>query len=373
MALEKLDIDKIRDQFAGICKAEKGVLDEQRKTARKLRAERLPLDLKKWEGKAIAFVAADGGDNRIRLDSLPSAGPAFVELVRVVDSNGEGVMAPFAGAVEDDNFDRLDAVKKLRISLGCENVSDLSTYLGRVKELGGKKRSRTDKMRAYREIVEWAVFYELLKTCEGDTLVVRDGALRTQIFDTGIFGKLDRKIREVVEKHKFQIYCVGVAKQTLLLNRLRLAISMEDVFGEGAQYIPVPDEIAKEFYDRRWLGTMETTEYDYRSLAKMYLVKFGEHPLDPVWPVDIAAWQTAEAESILGYLARDARPAFPVPDFPMCIQKAHEYAKIGGIEMAHLQDMLFGEMLKTMNNGDDEKILRARYLTEDVSAWRYTK
>ena len=373
MALEKLDPDKIRGQFAGICKAEKGVLDEQREIAGKLRDNRLPLDLKKWEGEKLAFVAADGGDNRIRLDSLPSAGPAFVELVRVVDSNGEGVMAPFAGAVEDDDFDKLDAVKKLCISLGCEKVSDLSPYLGRVKELGGKKRSRTDKMRAYREIVEWAVFYELLKTCEGDTLVVRDGVLRTQIFDPGIFRKLDHKIREVVKECKFRIYCVGVAKQTLLLNRLRLAVSMEDVFGEGAQYIPVPDDIAKEFYDRRWLGTMETAEHDYRSLAKMYLVKFGEHPLDPVWPVDIATWQTKEAESILGYLAQDARPAFPIPDFPMCIQKAHEYAKIGGIEMAHLQDMLFGEMLKVMNKTDDEKILRARYLTEDVSAWRYTK
>ena len=378
MALEKLDIEKIREQFAKICETEKGDLDNRREDAKKLCDARHSLALKEWEGQAVAFVAADGGDNRIRLDSLSDTGPAVVELVRVVDSEGNGAMEPFAGASDRHNFGKLEVVEKLCMALGCEKVSDLSPYLGRVMELGGKRRSRSEQMRAYREIVEWAVFYELLKTCKINTLVVRDGALRTRFFYPDIFRKFDHKIRKIISEHKsdrdIDVYCVGVAKQTRVLNWLHLAISMEEVFGRGAQYIAVPDEIIRKFYnDSRWVDTMEMADGEYHSLAKMYLVKFGEHPLDSVWPVDIATWQEAEADKILGYLARDARPGFPIPDFPMCIQKAHEYAKIGGIEMAYLQELLFDEMESSMSKADSEKILRVRYLMEDVSARRYSK
>ena len=374
MALEKLDIDKISNCFAEVCKAEKDVLNEQREIAKKLYALRQPLNLEKWKGKAIAFVAADGGDSRIRLDSSSTKTPAVVELVRVADSDGKSVMVPVAGAADDANFDEihnLDEMEELCRDLRCEKISDLSPYLGRIKRLGHEKSSRTIQMRTYREIMEWAVFYRQLKTCESNTLVVSDGALRTRRIEPDIFNKLAIKIRKITEK-KPNVYCVGVAKQTVLLNRLRLAISMENVFEEGAQYIPVSYEIAKKFYSRRWLGTMDTEGYsEYSSLANMYLVKFGEHPLDPVWPVDIATWQKDKAEAILGYLARDARNGFPIPDFPMCIQKAHDHAKIGGIEMSYLQELLFDKMQEDMNGEDSEKILRARYLTEDVSARRY--
>ena len=370
MALENLDINEIRKQFTEICKAEKGVLDEQRKIAKKLRAKRLPLDLKKWKGKAISFVATDGGDNRIRLDSSSAEAPAVVELVRIADSDGKSIMAPVAGTADNVNFDEidnLDAVKELCKDLGRKKISDLSSYEKdqQSEQASDGKSLRSEHMRVYREIAEWAVFYELLKKCKSDTLVVRDGTLRTRVLEPNVFRILDDKIEKVVKSkpNGINVYCVGVAKQTVLLNRLRLAMSMEDVFGKGAQYIPVKDEIAEKFYDRRWLDPM----------AKMYLVKFGDHPLDPVWPVDIAAWQETDVEKILGYLAQDARPGFPIPDFPMCIQKAHEHAKIGGIEMAYLQELLFDEMESSMSKADSKKILLVRYLMEDVSARRYPK
>ena len=371
MALENLDINKIRKQFTEICEAEKGELDKQRKIAVDLRRNLVDLSLKEWNGERVSFVAADGGDSRIRLDSFSAETPAVVELVRIADSDGKKIItAPVAGAADRVNFDEinnLDAVKELSKDLGCGKISEWSPY---------KKRSRSEQMRTYREIVEWAVFYKQLKICESDTLVVRDGALRTKVLKPDIFSAMNDEIQKVIrnKSNNCNVYCVGVAKQTVLLNRLHLAMSMENVFGDRAQYIPVPYEIAEKFYDHRWLDTMDTRRYGgYNSLANMYLVKFGEHPLDPVWSVDIPTWQEEEADKILSYLAWDARPGFPIPDFPMCIQKAHEHAKIGGIEMAYLQELLLDEIQKNMSNVDSEKILRARYLTEDVSTRRYSK
>ena len=99
-------------------------------------------------------------------------------------------------------------------------------------------------------------------------------------------------------------------------------------------YVKVPDHIAKYCYnfDRTWLDTLEDSEadeegqYRYQAMGKMFLVKFGNRPYDPVWPVDIAEWQVDEADKILGQLTQDAQPGFPIPDFPMCVQKAHDYA-----------------------------------------------
>ena len=106
-------------------------------------------------------------------------------------------------------------------------------------------------------------------------------------------------------------------------------------------------------------------------MAEMFLVKFGDHPLDPVWPVDVAAWQADDAEKILGCLAEDARPGFPIPDFPMCIQKAHDHAKIGGLEMSFLNDLLFDHMTEKMSGEEREKALRVRHLREDTGTMRY--
>ncbi len=386
MALNELDIEEIRARISDVWKVEERVLNEQRQIARELKNGVKPLNAEKWRGDAVAYVAADGGDNRIRLDAAAGAAPAIVELVRIVDSEGrECVMETFAGAPEDDSFGKSPPVKKLCEDLECGKIAHLSPYFGDLldgKILGGEKKSRATsraaQMREYREIVEWAVFYYLLEESKRDTLLVREGALRTRAFKHRMFGKLDKQIRAAHERRKqngVTMYYAGVAKQTALLNRLRFALSLEEVFNEGkAQYLHVPRETAKKFYERRWLDTMETSETgEYNSLAEMYLVKFGDHPLDPVWPVDIAVWQKNEAEKILGYLSGDARPGFPIPDFPMCIQKAHEHAKIGGIEMSYINDLLVEEMQKNMNNKDLEKLDRARYLGEDTAARRYPK
>ena len=381
MALEDLNIEEIKKRLVQAWQnREKPTLDKQRETARALKDQVCNLDVS--PGKAVAFVAADGGDNRIRLDLATGGGPAIVELVRVEDSRSadskdkKSVMEVFAGGEEPTFAFEDSPFKNLCDDLGCKHLSDLSPYFDSEVRL-----SRTEKMKKYREILEWAVLYDMLAlgNWEGDTVLVREGALRTWVFRREFFQELDAGIRrqcERLQKKKAGVYLVGVAKRTQLLTRLQFAFSLEGVLKrKDPCYLKVPRAVADEFYTRRWLDTLETADNrDYRSLAEMYLVKFGDDPLDPVWPVDVAVWQADKAEKILGYLAKDARPGFPIPDFPMCIQQAHDNAKIGGMELAYLKDLLFEgmaeEIAKDLPHGADE-LLRARWLKENIVDLRY--
>ena len=374
MGLENIDLKEVKARLADAWKAERADLEQLRLLARELKDGGRKLG--RQQASAVAFVAADGGDNRIRLNAAPDGAPAIVELVRVVDSNGrECALDAVAGAVDDDFFSepRGEAMRVLCDDLGVSRVDDLSSYLS------APKISRSDQMRAYRDIVEWAVLYHLLVKREwgSDTLLVREGALRTRVFRADIFNAMDKNIRAACERHRKQdgvdMFFVGVAKSTVLLDRLRFALSLEGVFERDDPWrVHVRRDIAEKFYDRRWLDTLETAGgQEYLSMAEMFLVKFGDHSLDPVWPVDVAAWQKDRAEKILGCLAEDARPGFPIPDFPMCIQKAHDHARIGGIELSFLNDLLFDHMTEDMSDKEREKALRARHLRENPGAIRY--
>ena len=374
MGLENMDLTEVKKRLADVWKAERADLEQLRLIARQLKDGGRKLG--RQQASTVAFVAADGGDNRIRLNAAPDGAPAIVELVRVVDSNGrECALDAVAGAVDNDFFSkpRGDAMRVLCNDLGVSRVVDLSPYLS------APRISRSAKMSTYRDIVEWAVLYHLLVKREwgSDTLLVREGALRTRVFRAEIFNAMDEKIRAACERHRKQggvdMFFVGVAKNTVLLDRLRFALSLEGVFERNDPWhVHVRRDIAEKFYERRWLDTLETADgLPYQSMAEMFLVKFGDHPLDPVWPVDVAVWQKDRAEKIIGCLAEDARPGFPIPDFPMCIQKAHDHARIGGIELSFLNDLLFEHMTENMSDEEREKALRARHLRENPGAMRY--
>jgi hypothetical protein len=106
-------------------------------------------------------------------------------------------------------------------------------------------------------------------------------------------------------------------------------------------------------------------------MGKMYLVKFGDHPFDPVWPVDIAEWQVNQTERILGQLTVDAQQGFPIPDYPMCIQRAHGYAKLSGLEVEVLQDLLVRGMCDGLRPDEAERLLRLKHLGRSFASIRY--
>jgi hypothetical protein len=383
MALANLDLDGLRQRVITAYKQDDPLFQQFRGFARLLKEKIRPL--RTYSVNAVSFVSADGGDNRLVFN------PATIELVRVVDSRGvECVLDAIASTA---NLAELDA----RASAGgtaigplarlcnalARKLSELS-YILRSIELPGKS---TGAIRCYRDIVEWAVLYDLVAnpaTQWGtDTILVRDGLLRTKSFRRDVFPKIDALLRQGVEAHakrNIAVSIVGVAKQSAVVSRLAVALELEATFHKPFPcYVQVDKEIEEACYnfDRTWLDTYESTEPNeegqrlYQALGKLFLVKFGDRALDPVWPVDIAEWQVPQAEKILGQLTVDAQQGFPIPDYPMCIQRAHDYAKLTGLEVSVLQDVLTDGICARLKPEEAERMLRLKHLGQSLSSLRY--
>lgn len=381
MALAQDNFDQIRSRVQSAYETEEPILQKFREFARRLKNDIKPI--RPYSVNAVSFVSADGGDNRLYFN------PAVIELVRVVDSRGnQCALDAIAGNARYESLDyrgesgnplMVQPLQKLCSDLKVK-VTDLSYLL---KGLGETGKS-TGAVRTYRDIVEWAVLYELLhKEWGADTIIVREGMLRTKSFKRQIFPLIDQKIREVREEHKkkhVKVSIVGVAKQSAVLSRLAVALELEETFHKPFPcYVAVPGDIEAECYnyDRTWLDTLETSEpnedgkYLYQSMGKLYLVKFGDRPFDPVWPVDLAYWDELEAPRIIGQLLNDAQPGFPIPDFPQSVQKAHDFAKVSGIEVAVLQDILFNGIINNLTPQEKERVLRLRHLGQNLTNRRY--
>lgn len=372
MSLENLNIEEIKHRIANVCRSEQSELNELREHARALGKN--SKRLKNYLTNAIAFVAADGGNHKLRIDAGAQFNPAMVELVRIVDSNrNECALDAVAGYPDfsDGNWRKVKPLAKL-----CDDIemdlSELSPYL--------TMPQRAAVVRVYREIVEWAVVYDLAATKEwgSDTMLVHEGPLRSVVFSEEAFRRMDQKFRQAYERQKREnnitLSLVGIAKTSILLSRLATAMALEGVLeSDDARYVHVHRALAEKFYEKRWLDTMETVSPGrrYHSMGEMFLVKFGEHRLDPVWPVDVAVWQKDDAAQVLGRLAGDARPGFPIPDFPMSVQKAHDYARIGALEISFLGDILADEIAGLLSDSEKERILRLKYLCEDLTSRRY--
>jgi hypothetical protein len=384
MALASFNLDELRNKVLAAYRADDPILQRFRRFALQLKGNIRPL--RAYSVNAISFVSADGGDNRLLLN------PAVVELIRVVDSRGNqcALDAVASTASLADLEQRATSgspmvvtpLQRLCADLGLR-LTDLS-YL--IRSLGQPGKS-TGALRCYRDIVEWAVLYDLVANLAlqwgGDTILIRDGLLRTKSFTREVFPEIDRRLREGVLAHAQQnvrLSLVGVAKRSAVLGRLAVALEIEATFHKPFPcYVRVPSEIEAECYnfDRTWLATYETSDPDdtgrrlYQSLGCMFLVKFGDQPLDPVWPVDVAEWQVSEADKVLGQLTVDAQQGFPMRDYPMTIQRAHDFAKLTGLEIEILQDLLLQGMCQTLERDEAERLLRFKYLGQSLAALRY--
>jgi hypothetical protein len=382
MALAESNFEEIKKRVFDAYKNEEPILYEFREFAKRLKNDVKPI--RPYSVNAVSFVSSDGGDNRLYFN------PATVELVRVVDSLGNqcALDAIASNSKPSDLNTRVDTKSPLLVQPLLKLCQDLNTdvvglsYL--LKGLGEPGKS-TGAVRIYRDIVEWAVLYDLMKYREwgSDTIIVREGMLRTKSFRRDIFPKLDQLIRKAYKDHKnnnITVSMVGVAKQNAVLSRLAVALELEETFHKPYPcYVQVPKDIEEKCYnyDKTWLDTLETSQpneeghYLYQSMGKLFLVKFGNRPFDPVWPVDIAEWQVSEADKIIGQLTKDAQPGFPIPDFPMCVQKAHDFAKVNGLEVDILQDILFDGITQNLTPTEKEKVLRIKLLGQNLTNIRY--
>jgi hypothetical protein len=178
------------------------------------------------------------------------------------------------------------------------------------------------------------------------------------VFAKDLFQRLLQGMKDRIEaqwnRNRRRVYLAGVAKHSKVLTRYRLAMALEGVLqSDYPAFVEVPRELEERAYiwsefargdDRVGQGG----EINKFVGGKMFLVKFGAHRRDPIWPVDIFVPQAAEAQVILGSMLADAVNGFPVPHYPRCLQKAHENAALVDFDFDILQDCIYDGVRKSL-------------------------
>ncbi len=331
------------------------------------------------------MVASDGGNNKLVFD------PFTVQLVRVVDSYGKELFFDVISPTTDT--DKLSASQfnsdgSPRTALG-RLMTDLKvktlTALSHMIPDGEKTRKEPHAVSpswvlVYRDLCEWAVLYDRI-CCHQfatDTLIVRDGLLRSKLFRGELFSelrkRLERAIEQIREKDRRWVYLIGIAKHSKVLTRYQLAMTIERIMVPGeARYVRIPRELeAKAYvwpeYARGAEAEGEEGEAPKYVAGDMYFVRFGKTKGDPVWAVDIFSCEAKKDAEVFGYLLADAIDGFPVPFYPRCLQKAHEYAEVVDFDLAILQDEVFAAVRGLVPDGT---VLDEFQLNVDSTARRY--
>lgn len=371
---------ELKQAIADCIDSDRGILNELRDEIRPLKQQ-----TKRIQPRAttsISLVGTDGGNNQLQFD------PFLIQLIRVVDSsNNEYCLEAVSPTTPIDvlsrrQFDSSGAPKsalgEMMAFLGIDSLSRLS-HMIRPKDKG--KPISPSWVQVYREIVEWAILFSILKKEYGtDTLIICDGLLRSKVFAGDFFHRLLGGIKERIDQQwarsRRRIYLAGVAKHSKVLSRYRLAMSLEHVLQtDYPAFVEVPRDVEERAYiwsefargdDREDVGG----EINKFVGGKMFLVKFGAHKRDHVWPVDIFTAQKEDAQLILGSMLSDAINGFPVPHYPRCLQKAHENAALVDFDFDILQDYIYEGVRGTL--GDQSSALDVFQLQDvDPAQKRY--
>ena len=349
---------QLKEAIADCIGTDQGVLDALRKEVRPRRKA-----MRRIQPRAttsISLVGTDGGNNQLQFD------PFLIQLVRVVDSsNNEYCLEAVSPTTPieklnkrqfDSNGVASTALGEMMASLGVNSLPALSHMIRPPEE--GKPVSPS-WVQVYRELVEWAVLFTILKKDFGtDTLIVCDGLLRSKVFAKDLFQQLLRGIKKRIDtqwnRSRRRVYLAGVAKHSKVLSRYRLAMALEGVLQtDYPAYVEVPREVEERAYVWSEFARGDDRADDGGEInkfvgGKMFLVKFGSHRRDPVWPVDIFVPQANEAQAILGSMLADAINGFPVPHYPHCLQKAHENAALVDFDFDILQDFIYEGVRKSL-------------------------
>jgi hypothetical protein len=318
---------------------------------------------------SVALTAADGGNNAVTFN------PFSLQIIRIVDSLGKELFLDVVSPATD--VDELG-----RQHIGNRTVlGQLMTELGvtRLRDLSPMMAGRSGHwVEVYRDLCEWATLYDLVCNHDfaADTLVVRDGLLRTTIFanDTLVrFGHLVKAAieRQARENHR-RIWLAGLAKKTKVLDHYRLAMSLAGVFDRGTPcFAQVPASMQEQVY-RANIDYLRDPDEDHASdnIGQMYFVRFGPHAGDPIWTADLLAWQKHDAQAVFGHLQADAAAGFPVPFYPFSLQRADAHSRVAGLDVEIIADSLV-DAVRELVGRDKAHIVDALRLTTDVAARRY--
>ncbi len=302
---------------------------------------------------SISLVGTDGGNNQLQFD------PFLIQMIRVVDSSDNQycleVVSPTTPVSKlvhrhlDETGEPLSALGEMMSFLGVKSLPGLS-HMIRSNDDG--RPVSPSWVQVYRELVEWAILFALLKKDFGtDTLIVCDGLLRSKVFAEDLFARLRGGIKDRIDaqwtRSRRKIYLAGVSKHSKVLTRYRLAMALEGIMQvDYPAFVEVPREIEQRAYvwsefARGDEQAEQGGEANKFVAGKMFLVKFGASQRDPIWPIDIFQPQVGDAQIILGSMLADAIVGFPVPHYPRCLQKAHENAALVDFDFDILQDYIY--------------------------------
>lgn len=370
---------QLKAAIADCIDADKGVLQALREEIRPLRGATRRIQPRTTT--SISIVGTDGGNNQLQFD------PFLVQLIRVVDSSNNAYCVeavspttPLDGLVKR-HFKEGAPTTALGRMMAYLGVSSLSRLSHMIRPTDQGKPVSPSWVQVYRELFEWAILFDILEKDFGtDTLIVCDGLLRSKIFAKDLFQRLlqgmQERIDRIYAKSRRRVYLAGVAKHSKVLSRYRLAMSLEGVLQtDYPAYVEVPREVEELAYvwsefargnDRE----MEGGEINKFVGGKMFLVKFGGHRRDPIWPIDIFVPQVNDTPIILGSMLADAISGFPVPHYPRCLQKAHENAALVDFDFDILQDFIFEGVRGTLA-GDGSVLDTFKLQDADPAQRRY--
>lgn len=349
--LKPEEIELIRGQLVQLAQRDRERLDRLREEVRGLKGAVRPI--RPRTTTTVSLVATDAGEELIEFD------PHMFFPVRVVDSQGrvlfQDLLTPWMD-VEALNRQHLEdgqpktPLGRLMADLGVSALWELSPMIPDPQTPLDRRNRRW--IQDYRDLGEWAALYDYLtgpREFATDTLIVRDGFLRSKLFAKDYFARMWERIEEAVERRWREtgrrLFVAGIAKRSKVLDRYHLAMFLEGVLVQpGACAVRIPPEMERQVY--RWAeyapGEAEEGESRKFVAGALHLVKFGSRPEDPIWAVDV--WdrhvRRGEVDEIFGYLLGDAQVGFPTPFYPLCLQRAHEQARLGGLDAALLQDLV---------------------------------
>src|SRR5437867_6105230 len=203
---------------------------------------------------SISLVASDGGNNKLVFD------PFYFQLVRVVDSYGKQLCLDAVSPTSDTDVlsaAQFDESGRPRTALGRMmvdlEVKPLTLHsLSHMIPSGKQIREAPDRVSpswvlVYRDLCEWAVLFDRIcnHNFATDTLIVRDGLLRSKMFRGELFVTWRKRVEEAIQvvhkRDRRRIYLIGLAKHSKVVARYQLAMAIEGILPYGeARYVRVP-------------------------------------------------------------------------------------------------------------------------------------
>lgn len=324
---------------------------------------------------SVALMAADGGNNQVAFN------PFYLQLIRVVDSHGKELFLDVVSPTTDiaelsrkhlDGDRAATPLGRLMQDLNTATLRKLSPML---------TNQKPGWVLTYRDLCEWATLYDLIchRDFAQDTLIVRDGLLRSKLFAGDKFVQMYRRIQQSIERiwreDRRRIWLVGVAKKTNILEYYRLAMSLARIFDRGSPcFASVPQMLQARVYKwEEYIRQVDNTdgrEDPKYNVGAMYFVRFGPRSGDPIWTVDLLDFQKSDAQAIFGYLLADAVAGFPVPFYPNCLQQADSHSRIADLDLDIVADILTNA-IRDQVGPERAPVIDELRLATDVAARRY--